>query len=447
MQKFNTLMVFVASLLIMVSAQAQTPVDLNIDDLIPNHVQNQKSLLNAQDRPEGTTQIIYDYGTTSGDTRGFFWTINNKFRGNNDVDVAGVVFDSLIDANGITYDPSMYFSKLDTISWRMRTRKSSPANVNDTLVITIFELGATTVVWQDTQFLSQAVVGIDDAFVPQSVAPDLIICDHGFAVRFDFLAPIEDTLHMIATWNPGTCPLAANGFPDCGPDFSNLPGRSFYGVYSNGTRISSAVYDCNSNMVTDACEAFYIQNWEVLASVSLVDRPLDYTLTSTPDDGIGSGTATVTLTDDIPVVVSWSSLKNINTNIPDGLVAMNLAADSLLVGIAVDGINCGGTGQTDIIVVDLDDNTSIDLASAGINTLNTYPNPTSGSLTLDLELNSREDVRVQILSTTGKVIYETSANQVASMRQAINLTDVASGVYMLNVTTSRGSATQRILVN
>ncbi|MEZ4687912.1 MAG: T9SS type A sorting domain-containing protein [Bacteroidia bacterium] len=65
-------------------------------------------------------------------------------------------------------------------------------------------------------------------------------------------------------------------------------------------------------------------------------------------------------------------------------------------------------------------------------------NPTSGSLTLEMELD-REDVRVQVLAVTGKVLFETTTSQVERLRQPIDLGDVAPGVYMLNVTTSRGT--------
>ncbi|MEZ4687911.1 MAG: hypothetical protein R3B47_18175 [Bacteroidia bacterium] len=92
----------------------------------------------------------------------------------------------------------------------------------------------------------------------------------------------------------------------------------------------------------DACEQYFLQNHWIEAVITLIDRPLVYTTAATPDDGTGNGTASVTVTDDVPVTYTWFSIDGNNSNLPNTASLTGLNAGLLGVGIGVDGFNCGG---------------------------------------------------------------------------------------------------------
>lgn len=74
------------------------------------------------------------------------------------------------------------------------------------------------------------------------------------------------------------------------------------------------------------------------------------------------------------------------------------------------------------------------------NPIQIYPNPTKGKITIDL--NSSETAEVTILNALGKVVYN------ATMKSnSIDISNFQNGVYMIQVTTSKGNTIQRIVKN
>ena len=279
MQKFNTLLVFVASMLMLFSAQAQTAITnapaipADRSDITTEYVtpEGKPVARPRADRPEGSTQIVLDYGTTSGDPTGFFWSSNARF-GTTDTlmtDLFGVTFDSLIDENGVTYNKDNFFSKIDAIRFRMRLRKASPATVTDSVVIQVLESTNADVVWQEVKEYTAPVNGTDDAFVLEEVFPDTVICDNSFSVRIFLLGPTTDTLHFVSTYNPGTCPQT--GAAACGTPQSNIPFNSFFGLYLQGMRFGAGLFlDCDSDGMVGPCESYFLQNNDIRVSVRCI---------------------------------------------------------------------------------------------------------------------------------------------------------------------------------
>lgn len=457
MQKLNTLFVLAITLMVSVAATAQTAVQADLDYLnkakdvqISNIYMDGTPVVPTGDRPEASTAIVLDYGTTGGDTSSFFWTVNRDFTGGNQLDLAGVLFDSLIDNNGITYNTNNYYSKLDSIRFPLRVRKGSPATTEDTLLVSVFELAGSTVVWQDTLILTQGVASATGNFVFARFQPDITICDNQWAVRLDFYGSVLDTLDVIATFQVGQCLVNPDGTYVCGVEASVNPNSSFFGLYNNaGTRITTPYLDCSpANMAYDPgqCEDYFIQNIWIESYATLVDRPLDYTVNTTKDAGTGTGTAALNIADDIDVDIIWASLDGNNSNLPAIANLVGLNADRLLLGLSIDGFNCGGLGIQDTIVIERD-NVGIDQElAAGISSLFATPNPNNGAFNLEMSLENRDNVRVQVLATDGKVLYTETFNQVNTLSQSINLNNVAAGIYTVQVTTSRGSAYERIMV-
>jgi PKD repeat protein len=79
--------------------------------------------------------------------------------------------------------------------------------------------------------------------------------------------------------------------------------------------------------------------------------------------------------------------------------------------------------------------------------LNIYPNPTNGAFTVRFALEKREAVNVTVLDPIGRIIERKDLGTVEGATEiAFDLSDEASGVYMVQITTDSGVITKRITV-
>ena len=70
------------------------------------------------------------------------------------------------------------------------------------------------------------------------------------------------------------------------------------------------------------------------------------------------------------------------------------------------------------------------------NQLEVYPNPTNGIL----QINGIENGQLRVLSLTGQLVYDKFYNK----GDEIDLTSVKTGLYFLQMNTSRGEFTQKV---
>jgi len=76
-----------------------------------------------------------------------------------------------------------------------------------------------------------------------------------------------------------------------------------------------------------------------------------------------------------------------------------------------------------------------------------FPNPATDAVTVDLNLAEvSKDVNVQIVDISGKVVANNNFTNVRDNALNINTTELASGVYMINVFTDSGVKSERILI-
>lgn len=79
--------------------------------------------------------------------------------------------------------------------------------------------------------------------------------------------------------------------------------------------------------------------------------------------------------------------------------------------------------------------------------LNIYPNPTNGAFTVSFALEKREDVRIAILDAVGRIVEQKDLGKVEGPTEvAFDLSNEASGVYMVQITSDSGVITKRITV-
>jgi TM2 domain-containing membrane protein YozV len=107
---------------------------------------------------------------------------------------------------------------------------------------------------------------------------------------------------------------------------------------------------------------------------------------------------------------------------------------------------CGnGTNSRKSVTVNLlcrDNNLSTDLS------INAFPNPTSGKVTVSFNANNEDRYMVRLTDLLGKEIYSYEVNAVVGLNvKDIDLSQAAAGVYLLNVRTESGeSRTLRLVV-
>ena len=196
---------------------------------------------------------------------------------------------------------------------------------------------------------------------------------------------------------------------------------------SNLLNVAAATYTVT---ITDS------RNCTDMFTIDVNEPPaLTASLSSTPDDGTGIGSVTVVPGGGTsPYNVSWSPGGSTSTFVT------GLSGGTYTVTIT-DANNCT---TTDMVVVNT---TSIeDELAIGLNTFELFPNPSKGQFTMKLELEERTDVNVQLFDQNGRAILKYSYRSVEMMSRDFDLRHMAAGVYLLQVSTEKGNASKRIVL-
>jgi len=76
-----------------------------------------------------------------------------------------------------------------------------------------------------------------------------------------------------------------------------------------------------------------------------------------------------------------------------------------------------------------------------------YPNPVTDQITIDLNLEEiSKTVNIQIVDINGKIVTNNNFTNMSDSRLNINTSDLASGIYLVNVFTESGVKSERIMV-
>jgi len=78
--------------------------------------------------------------------------------------------------------------------------------------------------------------------------------------------------------------------------------------------------------------------------------------------------------------------------------------------------------------------------------LKVVPNPTNGFATVALDLAKAANVALQVFSPTGQIVRQISLRETKTVRQEINLGDLASGLYILKATSNESVLTKKIIL-
>lgn len=81
----------------------------------------------------------------------------------------------------------------------------------------------------------------------------------------------------------------------------------------------------------------------------------------------------------------------------------------------------------------------------GLNSIEIFPNPTTGLVQITGNLNSSDEVRITITDSRGAQLYQ-RVNQRRDINQTLDLSDFDSGIYFITIGTSNEVVTRRILL-
>jgi hypothetical protein len=180
-----------------------------------------------------------------------------------------------------------------------------------------------------------------------------------------------------------------------------------------------------------------------------------YTATVTDANGCTFTTASTTVTEPTALAVTGVVTDASNATATDGAIALTITGGtapyttnpSTLTGLAA--------GQYAVTVTDANGCTtssnftvssSVGINTLAINSINVYPNPTEGNLTVGIELSQASDVQITVLSVTGSIVYAQHLGMVKSQLVNIQLGDLASGIYTMQVTAASETKTSKIIL-
>lgn len=75
-----------------------------------------------------------------------------------------------------------------------------------------------------------------------------------------------------------------------------------------------------------------------------------------------------------------------------------------------------------------------------------YPNPNNGIFTLEFDSVSSEDIHISVFDIRGRKVFNQTYSNTGKFSQNINLNNVQSGVYLMNVKDGKTSETRKIVI-
>ena len=134
-----------------------------------------------------------------------------------------------------------------------------------------------------------------------------------------------------------------------------------------------------------------------------------------------------------PFVVSWTG--------PNGFASSSEDISGLVGGTynvsVTDSNNCTTSNSYTV-------NSYVGIEELSSSTVNVYPNPSNGMITVQLLSGFEGIVKTKVLDLSGRVVLETVNN--SGIEFELNLTNASSGTYILQISNDYSSITKRIVI-
>jgi len=95
--------------------------------------------------------------------------------------------------------------------------------------------------------------------------------------------------------------------------------------------------------------------------------------------------------------------------------------------------DCGSNTYCDSVTINT---LGISTPSNSADQVRFYPNPSTGNVTLAVNLNQAEDLKITINDANGRVVFEKTLEEVSSVLYPINLEQLEVGTYYMNFESS-----------
>jgi PKD repeat protein len=105
--------------------------------------------------------------------------------------------------------------------------------------------------------------------------------------------------------------------------------------------------------------------------------------------------------------------------------------------------NCTTTTQQTIIVVEFGVGIGEILSN---DQLSVYPNPNTGLFTVDLELDAASEIEVEMNNILGQEVHRSESPKQQHWRKEFDLSSYVKGVYVLSISTDKGTIQRRIII-
>jgi hypothetical protein len=80
-----------------------------------------------------------------------------------------------------------------------------------------------------------------------------------------------------------------------------------------------------------------------------------------------------------------------------------------------------------------------------VNTLSIYPNPTNSDLTISLENKVTKPYTINVFNNLGQIVYSENVKDVYNTLHTINLANIVSGIYFVNINSSEINKTAKLI--
>lgn len=90
----------------------------------------------------------------------------------------------------------------------------------------------------------------------------------------------------------------------------------------------------------------------------------------------------------------------------------------------------------------------IEEAAGDVTNLSVYPNPNNGTFAVRVNVLTPGAVNIKLTDMLGRTVYEKAlVNQTGEIKDNVNVSELTKNVYTLEVTTDRGRATKRVVID
>jgi hypothetical protein len=142
----------------------------------------------------------------------------------------------------------------------------------------------------------------------------------------------------------------------------------------------------------------------------------------------------------------WKVLAGMSFNIADSLCYFVKAKDGAFWKLKFTKFAGSSTGNTVFNKTRLTPATSLDYVASSKVEMALYPNPASNLVSVLFDANG-EASQINVLNLNGQLVLQNNEINSSSILHNINVSGLNQGVYVVEVKTSKGSATQKLVIN